>query len=122
MLQSPTMIANPKSLSLHKIKLTLLWYQSLLDPAAFALPETVDIDLYQGILGSARSRQTGPLTVPWPPHGKQLYWERYLGQWRTLREVKARQARRAFVPLRAAPVLGLRPGDTDTEIGNEGFL
>ncbi|MGV1050324.1 MAG: hypothetical protein ACOYD4_17575 [Solirubrobacterales bacterium] len=104
------------------MRFSVLWHQDWMDPAALARPRALDRVDYQELFQTARRAQLGPLTVPWPVHESQGFWERYLSQWRTLAAVKAREAWRASVPLRSSSPMLLVSDDEDVTVATEGFI
>ncbi len=115
------MIATSTEPTLQRLRMSAFWHQTLLPDKPQARPEVLDRSAYQALFNTARGAQKGSLTVPWPAHERQGFWERYLPRWPSLAAVPGREAWRLLVPLRSASPLRIDAGE-GISATSEGFL
>ena len=117
------MIPSNESMSIKRMRLSLLWHQDLMGrEEAQERPLVLDDQAYRGLFMGAPGPPQGSLSLPWPSHGRQGFWELYLRRPASLVNVKGRDAWRALVPLRRAAPLKLSAPYGGVTIASEGLL
>lgn len=117
------MITHAQSpVSLQRMRISFIWHQNLMAESPVARPLVLDLARYPAMFNEKPRDRSGPLTLPWPDHDRQGFWQRYLKMPKGLGMVGGRDGTRAFVPLRVASPLPLAIELPDATVSNEGFL
>jgi hypothetical protein len=116
------MITHTSSLTLERMRLSVLWHQNLMDPAPSSRPEVLDRTEYLSLFGAGEKGWRGARVLPWPPYNRQGFWQKYLRQPKSLGSVVGRDAWAELVPLRIAAPIRLRASGADARVSTEGFL
>ncbi len=112
-------------------RLTFIWFQPLLDVLTGALPAdrlrrpaAVEREAYIAWFDAVNRERSGSSTPapPWPPHGGQGFWARYLDTDPSFSRVTGPVAWRAGVPVRIPAPLPLEAGFADARVYTEGLV
>lgn len=118
------------AVAIDEFRVTFAWHETVIDAlsgdaaaVAAARPEVVNRFAYINAFETAQAeRRTATFSPPWPPHGEQGFWERYIEDLPSLASLTGAQAWRSLVPFRVAMPVKLTPPVDEVRVWTEGLL